>query len=149
MAMGPYAPPKARVDDLSAQVANRPRPVEVRRAALMLLASLGLGLFNVAVEPSLAVGSDDGLTGWILFGSVFGTIALLTAFIFYGHNWARIVFLVLFAVGCIPFLLLLPAVVSFSPIVGSVNILQQVLQFGALFFLFTKPGALWFRKANG
>jgi hypothetical protein len=66
----------------------------------------------------------------------------------YGHNWARILFLILFIVGCIPFLLLLPQVITQSAIVGSVNIVQQVLQFGALFLVFTKPGALWFRKTG-
>jgi hypothetical protein len=146
MPIGPYDPPKARVADVNAEV-SRPRPPEVRRAAMMLWGSLGLGILNILLEPSLNDSTEAGWTGWIVFGGVFATIALLTAFIFYGHNWARIVFLVLFIVGCIPFMLLLPHVVAQSAIIGTINIVQQVLQFGALFLVFTKPGALWFRES--
>jgi len=140
---GPYDPPKSVVADAAPAV--REKPAQVRRAVTMLWLSLGLGVANLLIEPRL-LGEEEGWMSLLMAGVSFAIVAGLTAGISAGYNWARIVFLILFVIGFIPYLFILREMVALSAVAGVLSVVQEVLQFGALFLVFTKPGSLWFRK---
>jgi hypothetical protein len=116
-----YAPPKALVSDPLDDRSDRRKPRAVHRAAMMLWASLAIGVLNLLFQPGLET-SRYGWIGWSIVAATFGFFILLTMSISAGHNWARITFLVLF------------------------NLFQQLLQVSAMFLVFTRPGSTWFRK---
>jgi hypothetical protein len=89
--------------------------------------------------------ASPAFTNFILI-SVFAVMALLIVFISKGKNWARITFLVLFILGSLPSIPLVLGEFTRSPVLGAFSLVQIVLQVIALYIVFTKPGAVWFKK---
>src|SRR5262245_400900 len=139
-----YAPPKSIVSDPLEAAFDRRKPAEVRRAALMLWGSLAIGVLNVLFQPGLVRPGD--WVEWVVPAAAFAIVILLTLSISAGHNWARITFLVFFAIGTLPYLATLSEVFAVSALFGVLSLVQALLQLGALFLLFFRPGSLWFRR---
>ena len=74
---------------------------------------------------------------------------VLIVFIDRGHNWARILMLVLIGLALIAFFALLDEYLQYPLLPLISNIAVMVLDVIVLYLLFTTPGRLWFRKANG
>lgn len=71
-------------------------------------------------------------------------LSFLTWKISKGRNWARITLLVLVVVGMAPFIYFLPLQLKRSLFWSTVMIAQSLLQWYALFLVFTSPGKHWF-----
>lgn len=124
------------------------RPREIRLATYTLLASLGLDL----LMGGLATGERYGQApvGQILIELVpgFMFIALMGALIYFiadGSNWARITFGVLFFLPLLLRLGLIQDVVFRHGILGLLPMFEILLQGMALYWLFSRRGAVWFR----
>jgi len=124
------------------------KPREIRLATYMLWASLGLDL----LMAGLAIGEDYGQTpvGNILIQLIpgFMFIALMGALVYFisdGSNWARITFAVLFFLPLLLRLGLIQDVVFRHGILGLLPMFEILLQGMALYWLFSKRGAVWFR----
>jgi len=127
---------------------NATRPSSVGLAIKLLWASLAVGVIKILIDfQYLSAMANAALVGFVL---VF-TLALtgfLILMISTRRNWARIVFLIIFLLGLLPTLPVILTEFSRSPVAGILVVLQIGLQVYALFLLFTKPGAAWFRKAD-
>jgi hypothetical protein len=141
----PYEAPKSAVADTDLPPAPREKPRQVVWATSLIWITIAMGLLNVVLLPSV----EDATKTWIIVGITFAIIAALTVFISLGHNWARIVFLVLFVIGLLPSAVSLPQVFAQSLFMALLSLLQMLLQGAAMVFVFTRPGSLWFRRARG
>ncbi len=90
--------------------------------------------------------ATPAFTNFILI-TVFGLMALLIFYISKGKNWARVTFLVLFVIGSLPSVPIVLGEFTRSPVLGAFSAIQIILQLVALYFIFTKPGSDWFKKA--
>jgi hypothetical protein len=146
MATSPYDPPRSAVADFDAERHPGQRPRPVWRAVVLLWSSLGIGIVIWLLEFNS--GAYKNLPGWAVWtmpAIVLGITAALTLCIYAGYNWARIVFLALFLLGALPYLGVLAEMFERSKVTASLSMLQLLLQAAAVYFVFTKPGSLWFR----
>jgi hypothetical protein len=146
-----YSPPTAPVADLTNPVVAMGRPRQVSVAARLLAASLALGVItSTIVQPHTAMNSRAALVQISSEILTFSIIAWLAYKIWIGRNWARITFAVLTGVGWAFYVPALIRIFQLSPVAGSINILQTLLQLAALYLLFSNPGRAWFGgKATG
>ncbi|NBF02207.1 hypothetical protein GV819_07865 [Pseudomonas sp. Fl5BN2] len=124
------------------------RPVEVSKAIYCVLASFALGVVKTLLNLSYI--KEQGIP--VLTAIV--VIVLITAFasfllykIHTGKNWARIVFMVMVVVGFLPFFPEIMAEFGRSPLIGSLSVIQALLQVIAVWLLFFTPGKTWFKPA--
>lgn len=140
----PYAPPNAVVSDinLSEEIA-RPRLLDV--AAMLLWTSLIVWALTAVFDASagkLLKNVSPVATVIVLAVSV-GVNAGLTALVVTGRNWARILWLVLCAVGFIAqFATGFPS----GFIERSTWVLQTVMNLAVFGILLTPTAARWFKR---
>lgn len=122
------------------------RPAQVTQALYLLSGSLVLGM----VLTLLDVGELSASTLWVLHAValIVAMSVLLIYEISRGKNWARFVFLALFIVGLVPYLPDTMVMFDQSPIMGSLSVLQLVVQLIALYLVFTSASSAWFRKKS-
>ena len=121
------------------------KPIEITRAVQLLYATLGIGAVKSSID-FFRISSETSVAFTLI------TLILTFAFIFFliikiadGRNWARIVLLIFFLLG-IP--LAIPIVldeVKKNLFLGSLSLIQIVLQIIALVLMFMKNSNLWFR----
>ena len=85
---------------------------------------------------------------WLLLVFVWGFWALLTFLIGRRHNWARMVTLLFFVAGLAFWFWDYKLLADRPPYSLAVEIIDTVLSAIALYWLFTGPGAQWFRHAD-
>ena len=134
------------------------RPSQVSIAVKLLWYSLGLGIVNTLTDPQSLDLVSQGSTAFTITIMAFTLVimALLIWNISAGRNWARIIFLVVFLLGGLGYLFAAmndPTDPSFNPfarsmLAGLISLLQLAFQLVALRFIFTKPGASWFKKGQ-
>lgn len=128
-------------NDMPPPGALRRRPPTVDRAIMLLWAAVVIGAIGTLAVFTLSgtslVGVLAGIVGVLI-------VAFLITKIGVGRNWARIVLLVLFAIGVLQFLVSADVAFTFAPLLFLLGLLQLVLQGGALYLLFTPPGNAWF-----
>jgi len=136
---------------LSTDVPGRPRSVITSVA--LLISSLLIGLAGSVLQlPKLTENPQlKGLPIELIVSIAVPTmavVAILVSFLIYKiyqrRNWARITLLVLFILG-IP-LSIQPVMQSFAqhPLLGLLQLVQAMLQIGAIILLFVKPSRDWF-----
>jgi hypothetical protein len=144
-----YAPPSTPLRDVEAEHELSERPVQVRWASVLLWLSFTLGgalavhELRQASSAELAPAVDAVLAGFTV--GALAISALLNVMIYKGHNWARIVYLLLAVLAVV--LLLVPSegqALTMTETLGYA--LSSLLDFAAMALVFTKPGALWFRR---
>jgi hypothetical protein len=124
------------------------KPSQITTAVNLLWASLAIGFVKSIMDVQhLGSQASPAFTNFILI-SVFAVMALLIVFISKGKNWARITFLVLFILGSPLSIPLGLGEFTRSPVLGAFSLVQIVLQVVALYIVFTKPGAAWFKKQS-
>lgn len=149
MATNPYAPPKSTVADRVSDALPMPKPRQIRWAAFLLWTSLALGVVNLALQKASGAQSPEGgALEWVVSLVVVLIYVLFTVLISAGRNWARIVFLILFVIGAIPYFFFLNQIFAQSIAAGTIGLSQELLQFGALLLIFMKPGSVWFRRVT-
>ncbi len=117
-------------------------PKAVQRAVILLYAALVLALFQIIL------GASDHHVHWpiffAMFGPFFGFMIFLTVMISRGRNWARVTYLVLFAVFLIPSVISLIHSFLVIPFFSLVKLAQLVSGIVALVLLFSRKSSEWF-----
>ncbi len=124
------------------------KPKAVKTAVNALWASLAVGLVKALLDFAHISAMAPAAFIIIVWVTTIAFIAFLIAKISAGRNWARIVLLILFALGILPALYIMSAEFARVPVMGALSLLQMGMQVYALFLLFTQPGSVWFRKAK-
>ena len=132
------------------------RPSQVSIAVKLLWYSLGLGIVNTLIDYQFLVSQGSIAFTITVTAFTLGILALLIWKISAGRNWARIIFLVVFLLGGLGYLFAAmndPTDPSFNPfarsmLAGLISLLQLAFQLVSLRFIFTKPGASWFKKGQ-
>ena len=125
---------------------NVEKPSQINTAVNLLWASLAIGFVKSIMDmQQLGSQASPAFTNFILI-SVIAVMALFIVFISKGKNWARITLLVLFILGSLPSIPLILGEFIRSPVLGAFSLIQIVLQVVAMYLVFTKPGAMWFKK---
>ena len=145
-----YAPPTAAVADFQPVPLLRTRPKHVRVAVALLWVSFALGVPAWALSAMRDPENSLGTFTVVFTLLMFAFSALLNVMIYRGKNWARIVTLIFGLLGVLFSLVLLVMPNPPSAIENAITFLGLVLDFIALYLLFTKPGAMWFKiQAQG
>lgn len=148
--MSSYAPGKAA------------RPKSVQTAVMLIWASIVLGLISAVIT---FLNLDDSATsaagtaidqqdagGAVLAGGVIGLLIgvgipiILAIFIGKGHNWARIVYTVLAAIGILFGLLGLIGAAALGTVTLIVQVISLALSIAILFFLFRPDANAYFKS---
>ncbi|WP_432478833.1 hypothetical protein [Nocardioides sp. GXQ0305] len=144
-----------------APAARGPRPTSVDTAVKLIWATIVLSLVSAVVtfvlidtlidqqlEASGVTLDEGSIRSIVLASAVFGLVisvgitALLAIFIGKGHNWARIVYTVLVAIGV---LLSLFGIGSQPVLLLVLGLLSAVLSIAAVVFLFRSDANAWFK----
>jgi len=114
------------------------RPITVKVAVIFLLVSIGVLFVKIAIGAHW----DNPLT-YVVVALIASVPLLFVWFIFRGKNWARWIFLILFAIGL---LLSLPSIRQpHSTLNLAFFWTQSVLQLVAAIALILRPSNEWFR----
>ncbi|MEO8151596.1 MAG: hypothetical protein ABI605_00900 [Rhizobacter sp.] len=141
-----YAPPAAAVDDPASQPLLHERPKQVRHAVALLWLSFACGIVSLLLTAARRP-EDLGepvFVGLTVFS--FGLAILLNVMVYKGKNWARITTLVFALLGAL--FLLMPSIEPVPPslVEKAIATLDFAIEVIALYFLFTQPGSLWFKR---
>jgi drug/metabolite transporter (DMT)-like permease len=147
MNRNPYTPPTARVADPPATAPPTPRPPQVGVAVALLLISIVVGVPMLVRETLAETDSAAVAIGVSALAVVYALYGYLVVQIHRGHNWARIVWLVLFAIS-LAALVFMPYDGDAAPsdLKRGLDILTLLLEFIALVLLFIRPGSKWFAR---
>lgn len=146
MNASPYEPPKSDVRDVATEAAARERPLQVRWAANYLWASIAVGGVTAMLELQSIENTSIEWWTWLFPAGVLLVMALFTLAINAGINWARILFLVLFVIGALPYFFALAEMFAHSALTATLSLAQLFLQASAIYLVFTKPGSQWYRR---
>jgi hypothetical protein len=125
---------------------NAVKPVEIKRATDLLWVSLAIGLVKIPIDWAHL--TSQASAAFNTFVIIF-TLVLSAFFIWkigQGRNWARIVLLVLFLLGMVPYIFIVRGEFARSLASGTISAVQLGLQTVAFFLIFTSPGTEWFRR---
>lgn len=124
---------------------GHPKPAEARLAIILLWIGFALGPVGSAFQVDFLLSQAPlGFTMTVALVT-YAILALFIHKISVGRNWARISYLVLFSLGLVPAFPLLVTTFERSVLVGLLYVCQWILQITALYLLFSRPGANWFR----
>lgn len=123
-----------------------PRPHVISVAINFLWGSLAVSLIKMMMYLAEPVVGEAGLYTDLALTATFALIGFLVFKIAAGRNWARILFLVLFAGGIVPALPVMFAEFAQSMVAGALSLVQNGCQIYALSLLFLSPEAVWFSR---
>lgn len=153
MSRNPYAPPAAPVNEVVVESPPPKRPWPVTWAVLLGMLSLAAGTPDLVLDilsedPEQPV---DELYPTLMFGFlalILGLIVFLLIMISRGHNWARIVYTVLAALGIVMAFFDLPASFQLAWYYGVLYLLTTLLDVATVILLFLPLSNAWFRLAG-
>jgi lipopolysaccharide export LptBFGC system permease protein LptF len=142
MTDNPYEPPKSEVQDASTRRLVAARPKAILQAIALLWISSGLGFAGSLSEVK-------GSQGALIFSAVVMVVlaVALSAGIWRGRNWARILYLILVLLSLTNLVSTwgLTARPQFEVALEAVSFVADT---GSFFLMFTPPGSLWFQYAT-
>jgi hypothetical protein len=144
VADNPYAPPKAEVKDRPVARAIEAKPKQVRYAVGLLCATFLLAIPPSFYEYQRAPGVASGIV--IVLMSMLSLVMIF--FIDRGHNWARICLLVLSVISLLSFIALYAEFLKYPALHLGLNIIILLFDGVATYLIFTRPGALWFKRIH-
>ena len=140
-----YAPPAADVADLRPGQPRKP-PLQILWAVRLLWASLAISILASLLVPQAAEGGAAAAAGLAIQWALLGFSGWLNVCIWRQKNWARIVYLALFLLGLV--LMAVITVPEGTPMLESfLNVASTLLDAVAMYLVFAKPGADWFKTA--
>jgi hypothetical protein len=149
MSENPYNPPKSEVRDSPSvrAIAERPRQILLYAVALLWV-SLALGIPTAIYDYKKA--STEAFAPFVLVVMilVYALGICLNIFVARGHNWARIVLLIFTGVTILSFIGYIEEYLQDPMVYVVLNALTIVMDGVALYLLFSRPGALWFRHVE-
>ena len=138
----PYAPPRTGVGDVVSGVPIA-KPPQVRYAVALMWISLFLDIVDTVADPPFA---EAELVPQAIIALVLVVQAVFIVLVSAGHNWARILFLVMFALGTLMALSDFGEQYARSRLVAWIDVSSMVVEALALYLIFTRPGSRWFRR---
>ena len=112
--------------------------------SVMFLAILTWVLGRLSHDSTTVPATQTVVTLIITLAVLFVLIKCVTR----GMKWARVVLLVLFLLGLIPFIWVFPTLWRTSLLIAVLSLLQAILEGAALIFLFRQESTLWFNRVN-
>src|SRR5262245_56490541 len=148
MSGNPYQPPQADVQDAPPARAVAQRPANVLLAVRLLWISLVVSI-PISIREYQDAASD--VNGTFLLYFILALYALsiaINVFIWRGANKARIALMVFTVLNLLSFLGAMQQILRY-PMGDLVAIaISMLLDVAALVLIYTRPGALWFRRAR-
>jgi hypothetical protein len=142
----PYAAPIAHVADIAPAALEK--PPRVTRAVTLLWIAYVLSLVHVGLALGYLSGLFDMGNFVPLQSASFLFYALLIYSISKGRNWARVTYLILMGVRMVNVTRMFPRDLETSKLAVVVTVISVVCQGVALYWLYTDPGRLWFRRPD-
>ena len=151
MERNPYAPPQAPVADSPTIHPVRP-PKQVVWAVGLMWAVPAVGLLGSPWNPRSLTPPPNASPGFFLAGAVTAVavlVALFAAFsigLWRGRNWVRITYI---SIGAIGGLISVPKTwiaVKAVPILGAIEVLQDLITVISFVLLLTTPASAWFKR---
>lgn len=122
-------------------------PKRIKQASNLVYLSLLIGLiklFLIETITNIEIPSDPKI--FIMVIIMILIIGFLGYMIRQGKNWIRITVLVLFTIGMINYPFLVFNEFKYSYILGTVSIVQMLIQLYVLIILFSGESKIWFKK---
>ena len=138
----PYAPPQTGVGDVAFGVPIA-KPAPVGYAVALMWISLLLDIVDTVADPQFA---EAELVPQVIIALLLVVQAVFIVLVSAGHNWARILFLVMFALGTLMTLADFGQEYARSRLVAGIDVSSIVVEALALVLIFTRPGSRWFRR---
>lgn len=113
------------------------KPKSIKIALTLLVASAAISFIGVFVLISAFLNHPTEQLRAFILQSTFSTIVyvVLLTFLYMKHNWARIVYTIMFAIGM---LIVITA--------GHIPNIPMMLEIAAVIFLYTKESNAWFKS---
>jgi len=146
MNQNPYTPPESEVKDVPYERAVAQRPRNVVHAVRMLWISLVLSI-PLSIREYQDAASEGNATFLLYFIlTLYALSVLINLYIHRGSHWARVLLLVFNVLNVLSFLAAMQELLGYP--VGDLVCLatSMALDLIALVLVFTRPGALWFRR---
>jgi hypothetical protein len=140
----PYAAPIAPVADMVP--AEREKPTRVTHAVALLWIAYVLSVVHVGLALGYLSRLFDMRSFVPLQSASFLFYALLIYSISKGRNWARVTYLILMGVRVMTVTRMFPRDLQTSKLAVVVTVISLMCQCVALYWLYTEPGRLWFRR---
>jgi hypothetical protein len=144
LADNPYAPPKAALGEQEIDRREKPRPVKT--AVVLVYGSVAVGLLAAAFDPTFAAATRAVWFFLAFIAAAFGVTVLLAFLMGRGHNWARIVYSVLTILGTAMMLYFWEADEEWY--LQAANLIQTAMQLAAIYLVFTRAAADWYRRTG-
>jgi len=146
----PYAPPAGNVADVEATV-PRVRPWQVKSALWLLCLSIALSVPEIVYDflyRRSAFGSPGADIIAMTIGLVImlGLASLVSASIWKGWRWGRILYAVVVVMGAISAFEAVPRWFLRSPYLGVADLLSTLADVAAIALLFMPAANAWFRN---
>ena len=146
MSGNPYTPPNAEVQDAASDGTVLKRPRQVVHAVRMLWVSLimSIPLSMREFQDAAAEGNSGFLFYFII--ALFAISVVINLYVYRGSNWARTLLLVFNILNVLSFAGAMNEILRYPT--GDLVALaaSMALDLAALVLLYTRPGALWFRR---
>lgn len=124
-------------------------PSTIKVSAILIYASIVLGILNmVAVAPLSNVRIELNTDAIVILVISYALTAYIGFMVGLGRSWARITYTVLCALGVLVTLPQLLLLLTVAPAMGSVSLLQNILQVGAVVLIFLKPSRAWYEASR-
>jgi hypothetical protein len=142
----PYTPPNAEVKDAASDRAVPERPRQVVHAVRMLWLSLVLSIPLSMREFQDASAESDSTFLLYFILTLYAISVVINIHVHRGSNWARILLLVFNVLNVLSFAAAMNEILKYPA--GDLVALgaSMFLDLVALVLLYTRPGALWFRR---
>jgi hypothetical protein len=145
----PYTPPKSYVRDVEPGRLLAQRPRQIVYATLLFwmsfLISVPLIYWEYQEAPEEMAATVIATTLLVLILSFMATVNVA---VWRGRNWARIVFLIFSVLSVVAFVADLRETLQSSVIAIVLTVVSTAMDVAVSYFLFTKPGSLWFRTVR-
>lgn len=123
------------------------KPKSIIAARNILYATIFLGIINMVISRmTMIAGNYSNSLGLIVPIVTLILIFILTRQIGFGRKWPRSVFLVLFTIGIVLFVFTIVPLFRANMVVGTLSIMQVILQILVLKFLFARESTNWFNS---
>ena len=128
------------------------KPAKVVSAIKLLKIALVISILNAIIGlivSSYLFNNKEILIGFLLINILtFGIIILFIYWLNNGKNWARVIFLIVEIIGGLFFIFNIPGLFKLNDITALISIVVTVIQFIALFKLYSKESNAWFKRTN-
>ena len=144
----PYTPPNAELKDVASDRAVPDRPRHVVHAVRMLWLSLVLSIPLSMREFQDASAESDSTFLLTFILTLYAISVVINIHVYRGSNWARTLLLVFNILNVLSFAGAMDEILKYPTGDLAALAASMALDLAALVLLYTRPGALWFRRTQ-